>query len=44
VVLNGTKTARLTRDLGRRRSGHIALQCHHPGSRVQFRRLLIEPL
>jgi Domain of Unknown Function (DUF1080) len=44
VVLNGTKTARLTRDVGRRRSGHIALQCHHPGSRVQFRRLQVEPL
>ncbi|HEX2116309.1 MAG TPA: DUF1080 domain-containing protein [Alphaproteobacteria bacterium] len=44
VVLNGTQTARLTRDIGRRRSGHIALQCHHPGSRVRFRRLRIELL
>jgi hypothetical protein len=44
VTLNGTETARLTRDLGRRRSGHIALQCHHPGSRVEFRRLHVEPL
>jgi hypothetical protein len=43
VVLNGIETARLARDLGRRRRGHIALQCHHPGSRVEFRRLLIEP-
>lgn len=44
VTLNGVETARLTRDLGRRRNGHIALQCHHPGSRVQFRNMRIEPL
>ena len=44
VILNQIETARLTRDLGRRRSGHIALQCHHPGSRVVFRRLHVEPL
>jgi hypothetical protein len=44
VTLNGTETARLACDLGRRRSGHIALQCHHPGSQVQFRRLHVEPL
>jgi hypothetical protein len=44
VALNGIATARLTHDVGRRRSGHVALQCHHTGSRVQFRRLRIEAL
>jgi hypothetical protein len=44
VALNGVETARLSRDLGRRRSGHIALQCHHPGSRVEFRHMRIETL
>jgi hypothetical protein len=44
VKLNGVETARLTGDLGRRRSGHIALQCHHPGSRVEFRRLYVDAL
>lgn len=44
VALNGLETARLTRDLGRRRGGHIALQCHHPGSQVQFRNVRLEPI
>lgn len=44
AVVNGLETARLTRDVGRRRNGHVALQCHHPGSRVEFRRLRVEPL
>jgi hypothetical protein len=44
VTLNGIMTASLTRDVGRRRSGHIALQCHHPGASVWFRRLRVQPL
>ena len=43
VVLNGIETARLAHDVGRRRSGYVALQCHHLGSRVQFRHLRVEP-
>lgn len=44
VELNGLETARLEDDVGRLRCGHVGLQCHHQGSRVQFRRLGIERL
>ena len=44
VSLNGVAVARLDRDLDRPRRGHVGLQNHHPGSRVQFRRLRIRRL
>lgn len=43
VSLNGVEVSRLTTAL-RRRGGHIALQNHHEGSAVQFRRLAVVPL
>lgn len=43
VALNGVEVSRLTHAL-RRRGGHVALQNHHEGSMVQFRRLEIVPL
>ncbi len=43
VVLNGTAVARLERDVGRPRSGHLGLQSHDPQSRVRFRNLCIRP-
>jgi hypothetical protein len=39
--LNGEPVARLDRDVGRPRCGHIGLQNHHAGSRVQFRDIRI---
>ena len=42
VMLNGTLVSELTEDRGRPRRGHIGLQNHHDGSRVQFRRLRVE--
>lgn len=39
VLLNGIPVARLDRDVGRPRSGHIGLQNHHAGSRVRFRNI-----
>lgn len=44
VALNGVDVAHLDHDVGRRRSGHIALQGHHEGSHVQFRDLRIRPI
>jgi hypothetical protein len=42
VSLNGRAVGALAGD--RRRHGHIGLQCHHAGSRVQFRNLQIRRL
>lgn len=44
VELNGVAVSRLARDLGRPREGHVGLQAHHEGSRVQFRHLRLRPL
>ena len=44
VRLNGDLVSQLTGDASRPTKGHIGLQNHHPGSRVQFRNLQIEPL
>ncbi|HEU4994910.1 MAG TPA: family 16 glycoside hydrolase [Gemmatimonadaceae bacterium] len=44
VRLNGTLVSQLTGDGSRPSRGHIGLQNHHPGSRVQFRNIQIEPL
>ncbi len=41
VSLNGVEVARSGEDVGRPRRGHIGLQNHHDGSRVQFRNLRI---
>lgn len=43
VTLNGVEVSKLTHAL-RRRGGHVALQNHHEGSAVQFRRLEIVAL
>ena len=40
VELNGSEASRLDR-ADRERRGHIALQCHHDGSAVQFREVRI---
>lgn len=42
VELNGQKASRLDHG-GRAPAGHIALQCHHQGSAVQFRDLRVRP-
>ena len=44
VRLNGSLVSQLTGDGSRPTKGHIGLQNHHPGSRVQFRNIQIEPL
>jgi len=44
VSLNGALVSELAGDGSRAARGHIGLQNHHPGSRVQFRNLQIEPL
>lgn len=44
VSLNDTEVARLGYKVGRPLSGHVGLQNHHDGSRVQFRNLRITPL
>jgi hypothetical protein len=44
VALNDTMVARLDHDVGRPLRGHVGLQAHHAGSRVQFRSLSIRPL
>ncbi len=44
VRLNGDLVSQLTADGSRPTKGHIGLQNHHPGSRVQFRNIQIEPL
>lgn len=43
VTLNGAQASRLT-DASREPRGHIALQAHHEGSRVQFRELQVRRL
>lgn len=42
VKLNGELVSQLTGDQTRPLKGHIGLQNHHPGSRVQFRNLLVK--
>src|SRR5262249_45719903 len=42
VTLNGQLVSQLVGNQGRPLKGHIGLQNHHPGSRVQFRRLMIQ--
>ena len=44
VLLNGIPVARFDRDVDRPRSGHIGLQNHHAGSRVQFRNIRLRRL
>lgn len=44
VTLNGEAVARLDRDVGRPRRGHLGLQSHDPRSRVRFRNLCIRTL
>jgi hypothetical protein len=39
VTLNGALVSSLSADDSRPRRGHIGLQAHHPGSRVQFRNI-----
>jgi Domain of Unknown Function (DUF1080) len=41
VTLNGVPVSSLIADGGGSRRGHIGLQTHHPGSRVQFRNIRI---
>jgi hypothetical protein len=41
VTLNGEVVCDYTADGTRARRGHIGLQNHHPGSRVQFRNLIV---
>jgi len=42
VRVNGNLVSHLTNNLGRPMKGHIGLQNHHPGSRVQFRNLSVK--
>jgi Domain of Unknown Function (DUF1080) len=44
VRLNGEPVAHLDHNVGRPRQGHVGLQNHHAGSRVQFRNLRLLPL
>ena len=44
VQLNGELVSHLTNNQGRPLKGHIGLQNHHPGSRVQFRNLLVKKI
>lgn len=44
VSLNGSLVSQLTGDGSRPTKGHIGLQNHHAGSRVQFRNIQIESL
>jgi len=44
VILNTTPVSSLTRNTGRPLKGHVGLQNHHPGSRVQFRNIRIKRL
>jgi hypothetical protein len=41
VMLNGEPVSNLTADDSRPLRGHVGLQAHHPGSRVQFQNLRI---
>jgi len=42
VTLSGELVSRLTADDSRPLRGHIGLQAHHPGARVQFRGIRID--
>ena len=42
VRLNGLEVSHLSGDASRPLRGHIGLQNHHPGSRVQFRNLMVQ--
>ena len=42
VTLNGQLVTDYTGDSSRPSNGHIGLQNHHPGSRVQFRNIRIK--
>jgi hypothetical protein len=42
VTLNGELVSHLAADQTRPLKGHIGLQNHHPGSRVQFRNLFVK--
>jgi len=42
VNLNGKIVSHLVGNAGRPLKGHISLQNHHPGSRVQFRNLFVK--
>jgi Domain of Unknown Function (DUF1080) len=44
VKLNGMQVSQLSGTQGRPLKGHIGLQNHHPGSRVQFRNLVIQKI
>jgi len=44
VILNTAAVSSLTRNTGRPLKGHVGLQNHHPGSRVQFRNIRIKRL
>jgi len=44
VRLNGELVSHLTNNQGRPLKGHIGLQNHHPGSRVQFRNLFVKKM
>jgi hypothetical protein len=44
VRLNGVEVSWLREAAGRRLHGHLGLQTHHAGSRVQFRSLQVRPL
>ncbi len=44
ILVNGKKTAEWTDPKHRFREGHFALQQHHPGSVVQFRRIEVKEL
>src|SRR5262249_11174150 len=44
VKLNGVQVSQLSGTQGRPLKGHIGLQNHHPGSRVQFRNLFVQKI
>jgi hypothetical protein len=44
VKLNGMQVSQLSGTQGRPLKGHVGLQNHHPGSRVQFRNLFIQKI
>jgi Domain of Unknown Function (DUF1080) len=44
VTLNGELVSDLRADESRLRRGHVGLQAHHPGSRVQFRNIRVREL
>jgi hypothetical protein len=44
VKLNGETVSSLGSNAGRPLSGHVGIQNHHPGARVQFRRIRVKKL